>query len=88
VDFVYVIIGSGTWTTLWPLFGGANQLLAALALLTGTIWIVNETDYNPCESGHIEVDKSELQTTSRHVVVLRDMKERLNDWAEKFVYDR
>jgi carbon starvation protein len=37
----YVIIGSGTWTTLWPLFGGANQLLAALALLTGTIWIVN-----------------------------------------------
>jgi carbon starvation protein len=37
----YVIIGSGTWTTLWPLFGGANQLLAALALLTGTVWIVN-----------------------------------------------
>jgi len=30
--------------TLWTLFGGANQLLAALALLTGTVWLANWDD--------------------------------------------
>ncbi|MBN2031541.1 carbon starvation protein A [bacterium] len=30
---------SGTSTTLWPLFGSANQLLAAIALLTITVWL-------------------------------------------------
>jgi len=37
----YVLIASGTWTPLWQLFGSANQLLAALALLTGTVWLAN-----------------------------------------------
>jgi carbon starvation protein len=37
----YVLVASGTWGDLWPLFGGANQLLAALALLTATVWIAN-----------------------------------------------
>jgi carbon starvation protein len=32
---------SGEWLTLWALFGGANQLLAALALLTATVWLAN-----------------------------------------------
>jgi carbon starvation protein len=32
---------SGEWATLWTLFGGANQLLAALALLTATVWLAN-----------------------------------------------
>jgi carbon starvation protein len=40
----YVLIGSGSWATLWQLFGGANQLLAALALLTATIWLANWDD--------------------------------------------
>ncbi|ELZ31113.1 carbon starvation protein, membrane protein [Halogeometricum pallidum JCM 14848] len=37
----YVLITSGSWLTLWQLFGGANQLLAALALLTATVWLAN-----------------------------------------------
>lgn len=37
----YLLVTSGSWESLWPLFGGANQLLAALALLTATIWLVN-----------------------------------------------
>ncbi|WP_134671201.1 carbon starvation CstA family protein [Halorussus marinus] len=37
----YGLIASGTWTPLWQLFGSANQLLAALALLTATVWLAN-----------------------------------------------
>jgi len=36
-----VLIWSGSWLTLWQLFGGANQLLAALALTTATVWLAN-----------------------------------------------
>ncbi len=37
----YLLVGSGQWATLWPLFGGANQTLAALALLSATLWLAN-----------------------------------------------
>ena len=37
----YLLVVSGQWVTLWALFGGANQLLAALALLTATVWLAN-----------------------------------------------
>ena len=37
----YGLIATGTWTPLWQLFGSANQLLAALALLTATVWLAN-----------------------------------------------
>ncbi len=37
----YVLVASGRWEDLWPLFGGANQTLAALALLIATIWLAN-----------------------------------------------
>jgi carbon starvation protein len=40
----YILIASGSWSTLWQLFGGANQLLAALALLTATVWLANWDD--------------------------------------------
>ncbi len=32
---------SGTGNTLWPLFGAANQLLAAMVLLAVTVWLTN-----------------------------------------------
>ena len=40
----YLLVGSGSWETLWPLFGGANQTLAALALLAATLWLANWDD--------------------------------------------
>jgi carbon starvation protein len=40
----YLLVGSGSWSTLWPLFGGANQTLAALALLAATLWLANWDD--------------------------------------------
>ncbi|UCE05076.1 MAG: carbon starvation protein A, partial [bacterium] len=32
---------SGTGNTLWPLFGAANQFLAAIVLLAVTVWLTN-----------------------------------------------
>jgi carbon starvation protein len=40
----YLLVGSGSWESLWPLFGGANQTLAALALLAATLWLANWDD--------------------------------------------
>lgn len=37
----YILVGTGEWATLWLLFGGSNQLLAALALLAATVWIAS-----------------------------------------------
>jgi carbon starvation protein len=33
---------SGQWKAIWPLFGSANQLLAALALLAVAVWLRNK----------------------------------------------
>ncbi len=35
---IYLAWGGG-WTIIWPAFGGANQLLASIALLTGAVWV-------------------------------------------------
>ncbi|TYL38567.1 carbon starvation protein A [Natronococcus pandeyae] len=37
----FLLLGSGRWEDLWTLFGGANQLLASLALLSATVWLAN-----------------------------------------------
>ncbi|MEK6480987.1 carbon starvation CstA 5TM domain-containing protein, partial [Catalinimonas sp. 4WD22] len=35
-----LLLTSGEFTTLWPIFGSANQLLAALALLAVSVWLI------------------------------------------------
>ncbi|WP_049899315.1 carbon starvation CstA family protein [Halococcus agarilyticus] len=40
----YFLVASGTWSNIWPLFGAANQTLAALALLVATVWLANWSD--------------------------------------------
>lgn len=37
---------TGQWKAIWPLFGSANQLLAALALLAVTLWLKNKKTAN------------------------------------------
>jgi carbon starvation protein len=38
----FILIKTGTWLYIWVLFGGANQLMAALALLLTTLWLVQK----------------------------------------------
>ncbi len=40
VAIASLLIFSGSANEIWPIFGAANQLVAALALLTITIWLV------------------------------------------------
>lgn len=42
VLFSILLLLSGGFTTLWPIFGSANQLLAALALLTIAVWMIRK----------------------------------------------
>jgi carbon starvation protein len=37
---------TGRWKAIWPLFGSANQLLAALALLAVTLWLKSKKTAN------------------------------------------
>jgi len=37
---------SGSYTAIWPIFGSANQLLAALALLAGSVWLARKQQKN------------------------------------------
>ena len=39
---VAILVKTGTWSYLWVLFGGSNQLMAALALLMVSIWLVSQ----------------------------------------------
>ncbi|WP_297336611.1 carbon starvation protein A [Algoriphagus sp.] len=44
VIFSVLLLASGEFTTLWPIFGSANQLLAALALLTIAVWMIRKKE--------------------------------------------
>jgi len=37
-----LLVQTGWWQYLWVLFGGANQLLASLALLVGSVWLISQ----------------------------------------------
>ena len=39
----FVLIKTGTWLYIWVLFGGANQLMASLALLIVTLFLVKQS---------------------------------------------
>ena len=41
VALMFVIAMSNGWKLVWPVFGTANQLMAALALIAISIWLVN-----------------------------------------------
>jgi len=36
-----VVIWTGVWQTIWVLFGGSNQMMASLALLIITLWLMS-----------------------------------------------
>ncbi len=38
----FILIKTGTWLYIWVLFGGANQLMASLALLLITLYLVSK----------------------------------------------
>lgn len=42
IAFSAVLLFSGQHTLIWPLFGAANQLVAALALLAVAVWLANQ----------------------------------------------
>ncbi len=46
VLFSGMLLLTGQFEQLWPIFGSANQLLAALALLAGTVWLAKK-NVNP-----------------------------------------
>jgi len=37
-----IVIWTGVWQTIWVLFGGANQMMASLALLIITVWLISK----------------------------------------------
>ncbi|MFH1634046.1 MAG: carbon starvation CstA family protein [Chloroflexota bacterium] len=37
-----IVIWTGVWQTIWVLFGGANQMMASLALLIITVWLMSQ----------------------------------------------
>jgi carbon starvation protein len=39
---VLILILTGWWQYLWVLFGGANQLMASLALMLMTVWLMSQ----------------------------------------------
>jgi carbon starvation protein len=41
VALAILLMMTGTWVYLWQLFGGANQMMAALSLLLVTVWLVS-----------------------------------------------
>ena len=40
--FTLLLVQTGWWQFLWILFGGANQLLASLALLVASLWLLSQ----------------------------------------------
>jgi carbon starvation protein len=50
IALAILLMMTGTWVYLWQLFGGANQLMAALSLLLVTVWLAS-VGKNPAYAG-------------------------------------
>lgn len=37
----YLLVASGSWAVIWPLFGGAVQVFAGLSIVTVVVWLLN-----------------------------------------------
>lgn len=37
----YLLVASGSWAAIWPLFGGAVQVFAGLSMITVVVWLFN-----------------------------------------------
>ncbi|GAA0466680.1 carbon starvation protein A (plasmid) [Halococcus dombrowskii] len=37
----YLLVASGSWAAIWPLFGGAVQVFAGLSIVTVVVWVRN-----------------------------------------------
>lgn len=42
----YLLVATGSWATVWPLFGGAVQVFAGLTMFTLAIWLVDATEFD------------------------------------------
>jgi carbon starvation protein len=47
----FILVKTGTWLYVWVLFGGANQLMAALALLLTTLFLAQKA--KKLQGGHL-----------------------------------
>lgn len=47
VALMWIMAQSGAATAIWPVFGGSNQLLAALALLVVSTWLLRRQGHLP-----------------------------------------
>lgn len=39
--FAYLLVASGSWGAIWPLFGGAVQVFAGLSMVTVVVWLLD-----------------------------------------------
>ena len=58
--------GKGAWTRFWTLFGASNQLLAALTLISITVWLCAP---NPDRGSPKAAAPINVNSTSRRVVM-------------------
>lgn len=56
--------------------------------MTAAIDVTDGHGRNPFDGDRIEVPEDELRAVSKHVIVLGNLKNRLNEWATKITYGR
>lgn len=56
--------------------------------MTTVVDVAEGNGKNPFRGDRIEVSDMELRAVSKHVVVLGNLKNRLNEWATKVTYGR